>query len=189
VNSELIVQALTPERWPDLCRLFGPNGAVAGCWCMWWRQPSSEFEQKSGDANRYELRSLVDGGQETGLVAYLGDEPVGWISVAPRSDFGRLQRSPVLKPLDGEPAWAIVCFYIHRRHRRRGVGAALLRAAVQHAVSRGAQVIEGFPVDSRGGKVNSSSAFTGIPSMFLEAGFQEVARRSPTRPIMRYAVR
>ncbi len=184
VASEVEIHPLTPERWPDLDALFGANGAVAGCWCMWWRQSSSDFSRLAGEENRRALKSIADEGRMPGLLAYRGGRVVGWCSVAPREEFGRLNRSPVLRPVDDQPVWSVVCFFIHRTARRSGVGAALLIAAVDHVRDRGGSIVEGYPVDVAG-KVPSGSVFTGTAAMFRAAGFEEVARRSAARPIMR----
>ena len=184
----LEIHPLTPERWDDLVGLFGERGAVGGCWCMWWRTTSAEFARSAGAANRRAMRTLVGAEREPGLLAYLDERPVGWCSVAPRAEFGRVERSRVLRPVDDRPAWSIVCFYIDRRHRGRGVAMALLRAAVAHAASRGAMIVEGYPVETVGGRRDSGAVFTGTTAMFAAAGFGEVARRSPDRPIMRYAI-
>jgi hypothetical protein len=65
---------------------------------------------------------------------------------------------------------------------------ALLEAAVRHARSRGARIVEGYPVEYRGG-VADAWVFTGAASTFRKAGVREVARRSPTRPIFRKTLR
>lgn len=183
------IRPLNGERWGDLCRLFGPNGAVGGCWCMWWRQTAAEFSAKAGETNRQELREITESGRMPGLLAFLDSVPVGWCSLGPREEFGRINRSPVLKRIDGEPVWSIVCFFIDRDHRGTGIGASLLRAAVEHAVANGALIVEGYPLDDAAGRVSNGAAYSGVASMFLEAGFEEVARRSPGRPIMRYFAR
>jgi GNAT superfamily N-acetyltransferase len=184
--GDIEIHPLTPDRWPDLESLFGPNGAVAGCWCMWFRQTAAEFDARHGEQNRESLKAIVDAGQVPGLMAYVAGKPVGWCAVAPRSDFGRIERSRILNAPGNESAWAVVCFYIERHHRKLGVGSALLRAAVAHALSQGARGVEGYPVDPLEGRVSSGSAFTGLAAMFHEAGFQEVARHSTARPIMRF---
>ena len=152
---------------------------------MWWRVTSQEWNDRHGDGLRSELKALVDEDEQPGLLAFAGDEPIGWVAVAPRSEFPRLDRSPKLRPIDDKPVWSITCFYIDRHHRRQGVAQELLSAAVEFARSRGAEVIEAYPVDTSGLKSPSSaSLFTGVLSIFEEAGFQEVARRGG-RPIVR----
>ena len=179
----LEIHPLTPDRWADLEQLFGERGAVGGCWCMWWRETAAEFGRQAGAGNRRAFKAIVDEGRAPGLLAYRDGEPVGWCAVAPREEYGRLQRSPTLGPVDDRPVWSITCFYIERRHRKQGVAAALLRAAARHAVAQGARIVEGYPVDRAR---LSSFDFTGTVSMFRDASFAEVARRSPTRPIMRH---
>jgi GNAT superfamily N-acetyltransferase len=176
---------LTPERWPDLEKLFGPRGAVGGCWCMYWRLPSAEYEQLKGAPNRAALRDLTQTGEIPGLLAYREGEPVGWCSLAPREIFLRLERSRILAPVDELPVWSIVCFFIHRKHRRSGLSLYLLEAAVDFAKAQGAQVLEGYPVEPKSDSMPPVFAYTGLASTFRKAGFREVARRSETRPVMR----
>jgi GNAT superfamily N-acetyltransferase len=160
---------------------------------MWYRLTQAEFSRgapRGGAAgNRAATKRLVSTGRVPGLLAYRDGKPVGWISVAPREEFGRIERSSVTKPIDDEPGvWSIVCWYIDRGNRGQGVGSALLAAAVDHARRKGARIIEGYPVDPSLRKHTNAEAFVGIDSMFHRAGFREVARRSPSRPLMRYVV-
>lgn len=179
------IEPLTAERWPDLVELFGPRGASGGCWCMWWRQSNAEFRLGKGDGNRAALEGLVRAGNVPGLLAYDGDRPIGWCSLGPREEFSRLARSRILKPIDDTPVWSVVCFYVHRDYRGRGVTVALLEAAKAHARDRGASILEAYPTDAGGRHLVPAFAYTGLASTFVKAGFVEVARRSPTRPIMR----
>jgi hypothetical protein len=114
---------LTPDRWDDLVALFGPNGASGGCWCMSFRLADrARFGAQcasGGAGNRAALRALTDAGEVPGILAYVGDMPVGWCAVGPREAFPRLDHSPLSRKLDDTPAWSIVCFYIGRAHRRR----------------------------------------------------------------------
>ena len=129
---------------------------------------------------------MVDAGCVPGILAYSGDEPVGWCCIGPRQEFPTLGRSRVLKPVDEQPVWSVVCFFTARKMRRKGLTVELLKAAVEYARANGAQVVEGYPVEPKGGKSPDVFVYTGLFSAFKQAGFSEVLRRSETRPIMRY---
>ena len=182
------VHPLTPERWADFEKLFGPRGACGGCWCMYWRQSSKEYKTQHGDANHQSMKALVDSGVIPGLLAYEGDEPVGWCSIAPREEFPTLNRSRILKPVDDQPVWSVVCFFVARGRRRTGLTVQLLTAAIDYAGSQGARLVEGYPVQPRDGKAPDVFVYTGLYSAFVKAGFSEVLRRSDTRPIMRFSL-
>lgn len=179
----------TGARWDDVATLFGPRGACAGCWCMYWRKTRSEYSRGSGSGNRASLRSLVKRGPAPGLLAYANGEPIGWCALAPREDYAALGRSRVLAPVDEKPVWSIPCFFIARAWRRKGVTVALLRAAAAYAAKQGATLLEGYPIDPKKGKVVDVFAWTGLVGAFEKAGFHEAARRSATRPIMRRRLR
>jgi len=181
--------SVTPERWRDLETLFGERGACAGCWCMWWRLRRSEWQRQRGQGNKRALKRIVESGEEPGVLAYAGGEPVGWCAVAPREAYAALARSRVLKPVDANPVWAIVCFFVARPFRRRGLTVRLLKAAVRHTRERGARIVEGYPVEPKKGSMPDAWAYTGLASAFVKAGFVEVLRRSETRPIMRYVTK
>jgi GNAT superfamily N-acetyltransferase len=182
------IRPLTPSRWKDLETLFGARGACGGCWCMFWRLPRAEFERRKGDGNRRAFRKLVKEGSPPGLLAYDGRQPVGWCAVAPRAVYPALARSRILRPPDGEPVWSVSCLFVARPYRRRGLSKLLLEAAADHVRRRGGRIVEGYPVEA---KTKTADAFvwTGLASAFVRAGFTEVARRSPTRPIMRRRLR
>ena len=176
---------LNLELWPDFERLFGPRGACAGCWCRWWRVRAKEFNRDKGELNRQAMRELVEAGVVPGILAYAGGRAVCWCSVGPRGEFSRFDTSRTLKPLDGTPVWSIVCLFIEKEYRRRGLAVELIRAAVRFARSRGAAVVEGYPTIPRGGKSPDTFAYMGLPQMFSRAGFREMLRPTPARAIMR----
>lgn len=184
-EPKIVIRPVTADRWDDLVTLFGPRGACAGCWCMYFRQSRSEYERQSGAGNRRALRRLVVGGVEPGLLAYVDGVPAGWMALAPREDYPLLGRSRILQPVDDKPVWSVVCFFVARGHRGRGLTVAMLRKAGAYARRRGARRLEGYPVDPIKGKMPDTFAYYGLAAAFRRAGFQEVARRSPTRPIMR----
>jgi GNAT superfamily N-acetyltransferase len=185
-RSDLSFEPVTPDRWDDVEKLFGPRGAVGGCWCMWWRLTRSEFDRQKGEGNHQAMKAIIFSGEVPGILAYAGEDPIGWCSIAPRQAFPVLARSPVLKPVDDQPVWSVVCFYIARSYRRQGISLALIIAALEYARSQGARIVEGYPIEPKKGSAPDIYAFTGMATTFRQAGFVEVARRSEHRPIMRY---
>ena len=192
------VRPLTAERWDDLVTLFGPSGAFSNCWCTWWRQTGAEFGrgiEHRGAGNRALLEQLTREAHQPGMIAYRDGRPVGWISVGPRPEYGRVVRSPSVGPgrrsaeaADGS-VWSVVCFWMPRAERGKGVATRLLKAAVDHARANGARVLEAYPVDTAGERHPQSSVFTGTLAMFTRAGFSEVERRAEGRPIVRLQLR
>lgn len=176
---------VTRELWDDLAALFGPSGAYSGCWCMFWRVKSSEFEANGNKGNRRALKRIVARNEIPGLLAYESGKPIGWISLGPKSEFGRIERSPLFKAIDDQPVWSVVCFFIKKDHRNLGVGKRLLAAATDFARSQGARVLEAYPIDTRGKRQEDAALFTGTQDLFEQAGFVEVARRKERRPVMR----
>jgi GNAT superfamily N-acetyltransferase len=193
--TDLEAEPLTPDRWPDLARLFGPNGAYSNCWCAFQRVSGREFSAgcaNRGAGNRALLRRLTEEGGRPGLIGYRDGKAVGWVSVGPRPEFGRIVRSPILRLSPDEAAdgsvWSVACFFIPRAHRGSGVGRALLDHAVGHARDAGASVLEGYPVDTAGTRVPASSVFTGTLDLFRGAGFGVVARHLERRPVVRLSL-
>lgn len=185
---KLDFRPVTPERWKDLEKLFGPRGAIGGCWCMWWRIKRADFEKQQGEVNHEAMRSIVESGKVPGILAYHNGEVVAWCSVAPREDFPVLDRSPILKRVDDQPVWSVVCFFVTKAYRHHGLSSKLLRGAVEYASQQGARIVEGYPIEPKKDRAPDIYAFTGMTSTFKKLGFQEVARRSQSRPIMRYYV-
>jgi GNAT superfamily N-acetyltransferase len=187
--ADLTFETLTPERWPDVEDLFGPErGACAGCWCMWPRVPRKEFLALSKEARKARFRARVAAGPPPGILAYAGQVAVGWCAVAPRLEAVRFDTARPSRPVD--PAedrsrtFAITCFYVRAGWRGSGLTHRLAAAAVAHAFGRGASAVEACPIDT-GRKLIWGEGFVGFPGVFTALGFREVARRSPTRPLMR----
>ena len=185
---DLKIHPLTPKRWPDFEKLFGAHGAYGGCWCMWWRSTRHEFEERKGEGNRRALKAVVDSGKAPGILAFLGKEPVGWCSVAPREEFSSLERSPVLKRLDDQPVWSIVCFYVAKGFRGQGIAEALIGGALDYVKGRGGSLVEAYPTAPKKKPLAPVSSYMGLPAMFARAGFEECARPSRSKVIMRYKV-
>lgn len=152
---------------------------------MWWRCKRSEFESQSGAGNRMAMRAIVDKGLIPGILAYKDDQPIGWCSIAPRNQYGSLERSPVLKRIDDEPVWSIVCFFVAKDYRKHGVMGSLIDAAVAHAARCGAEIVEAYPTIPRGRKLPPASSFMGLPEIFFKCGFMLVGEPSKSRQIVR----
>jgi GNAT superfamily N-acetyltransferase len=182
-------EPLVSALWPALERLFGSRGACGGCWCMWWRLKRSDWIAGKGASNKRAFRRVVESGPPPGLLAFSGDEPIGWCALAPREDYPVLARSRTLAPVDAQPVWSITCFFIAKDWRKKRVSTALLDAAAKLARKRGARLLEGYPVDPRKGPLPDAFAWTGTLRAFERSGFREVARRSNSRPIVRRKLR
>jgi GNAT superfamily N-acetyltransferase len=178
----------TPSRWPDIETLFGERGACGGCWCMVWRLRPKEWRAGKGTKNKRALRRVVAAGNVPGVLAYSGRTPIGWCAVAPRQVYLQLERSRVLRPVDDAVVWSISCLFVLKPHRRQGLSPRLLEAAVAFAAKRGATIVEGYPTEPYDPRTPDSFLWTGTVSAFRQAGFVEVARRSKSRPIMRYVI-
>jgi GNAT superfamily N-acetyltransferase len=178
----LTIRPLTPDLWPALEDLFGARGACNGCWCMYWRIGSAYRRRSSGE-NRRDFRAVVRRGPPPGLLAFADGVPVGWCQLTPRDGVPWLDRTWRLARVDEQPVWSLSCLYVRIGHRRRGVTAALIAAALRAAKRAGAPALEAYPFDAR---VSPSSTGTGYASTFARAGFKTVARRHPARPVMRH---
>lgn len=180
------VHPLTPDRWDDLVDLFGPErGANSGCWCMWWRIPGPDWKAVPRDEKRDRFRAIVEEGPPPGVLAYAEGQAVGWCAVGPRETLPRLDRSRVFRPVDeAQGVWTVNCFYIRTGWRRRGLMRPLLDAALTFARQHGARIVEACPLDTDR-KLVWGEGYVGLAPVFRAVGFQEVARRSPTRPLMR----
>jgi len=152
---------------------------------MWWRLTRSQFNKQKGLGNKKALKNIVDSGEIPGIIAYASGQRAAWCSVGPRESYPTLERSRVLKRVDDESVWSVVCFFIARPFRSRGFMVPLLKGAVEYAEKHGARIIEGYPIDPKK-KMPSFVLYTGLASAFQKSGFVEVLRRSETRPIMRY---
>jgi len=155
---------------------------------MWSRLSRSQYETQKGAKNKSAMKKLVDGGRAPGIIAYQNGQPIGWCSVAPREEFLRLERSRILKPVDEQPVWSVVCFFVAKEHRGGGLSSKLLKAAIGFVRERGGRIVEGYPVEPQT-KQPDAFMWMGLAAAFAKAGFKECARRSATRPVMRYTIK
>jgi GNAT superfamily N-acetyltransferase len=176
----LVFRPVTAARWDDLARLFEARGGPKSCWCMVWRATPAEARRTDGRSRKAALRLRVEQDLPIGILGYAGREPVAWCSIAPRTTFRRL--CGLDDPAD-DPAriWSLVCMFVPRALRGRGVTRRLIEAAVAEARRRGATVVEAYPVDAD----SPSYRFMGRTSTFAALGFEEVGRAGSRRHVMR----
>lgn len=175
---------VTPKRWDDLVEVMGSCSYGRKCWCAYWYLPNAQFKAGWGDGNRETLERLVRQGAKPGLLAYVDGRPAGWVSVAPRRNFDRLNRSRNFAALDAREVWAVNCFVVAPAFRRQGMMTELAAAAAEFALAHGADAAEAYPIEP-GPRSGSGDLYLGTPRAFAEAGYVEVARPLPRRPIMR----
>ena len=169
------VHPVTPERWPDLERLFGPSGAYSNCWCTFFRLKRSAFDEATPTERKGVLRSVVKDGEVPGLLAYVDGEPAAWVAVAPRTATPVLQRSTTKKVPDPEDVWAVTCFFVAQAHRGQGLMTRLVEEAAARAQAEGARALDAFPIEPDA--LAGCEGYTGIASVFRRAGFRAVRGR------------
>jgi GNAT superfamily N-acetyltransferase len=156
---------VTAENWHDFAALFAARGAPHYCFCTIYRTPKplGTSAQKRGLMQR-----LVERDTPIGVLAYEGDQVVGWCSVAPRESYVKLERSRTMPRVSEAPTWVVLCFFVTRAARGRGLTRALLEGAVAYARAHGAKLIEGYPHDTAG----TSATHRGHSGVFAESGFE-----------------
>lgn len=185
--SDTVVRPVDDAVWGDMETVFGTRGDAAGCWCQWFKVPGRQRDELSVDGARDRLHEQVRTGTP-GVLAWVDGVPAGWAAIEPYSAYPNLARSPITKRVEGDPAdpWAVTCFVVRLEYRRQGLARALLGGAVEHARAQGAEVVEGYPVDTEvRPSLSSAERYHGTVSLFRDAGFEVVRRPSATRAIMR----
>ena len=178
---------LSPDRWGDFEKLFGRRGGYAGCWCMWPRLRSKDWGASRSAGRKEAMKAIVAAEEPPGLLAYLNGEPVGWVSLDRRERLEHFEYSRKLKAIDRpDGLWAIVCFVIHKGHRKEGLMSRLLDGALDFARGRGARLVEAYPIEPQG-ELKSYQGFEGIASVFERAGFVRVGG-TEARPVMRLVI-
>lgn len=193
-----------PADWPAVEQLFGVRGEPSRCWCRFFALPGAGFAATPPADRKAQLKNRFDGGAPApGVLAHRGGSAVGWCAVEPRQCYPRILRSQVFKAAGSavanangsadngpdETVWSVSCFVVAPGHRRSGVAAALLGAAVDHARANGATVVEGYPVDpAQRPKAGPADLYQGTLRLFLGAGFEVVSDAVPGRAVVRLRV-
>jgi GNAT superfamily N-acetyltransferase len=193
--THLTCHPVDAGRLSDLDRLFNTSKTTAGCRCLWFIVSAKQCHADWGESNRVAFDELArDAPEPVGVLAYRGDEPVGWCAAGPWARFARALRSPLVRnrePVvrdrgggDDDVVWLVPCFYVRRDARKAGITRALLDAAVSLARDRGAAAVEGFPL-AGGARRSAADAYLGVEPLFEACGFAPVARLSANRVLMR----
>jgi GNAT superfamily N-acetyltransferase len=171
------VHPATVDRFEDVTTILAPkNPDAPTCWCLSYRIPNQEYRALSGPERPARLRRYAEEGTPPGVIAYVDGEPAGWCSVSPRASHHRLTRSRTIPTIDDVPVWSVICLVIRAPFRRKGLSRHLLAGAIEYARSRGAPMLEAYPIDSGGGRVSSSFAYVGTTAQFESAGFERVVK-------------
>jgi GNAT superfamily N-acetyltransferase len=182
--TALTFHPVSPSRLSDLETIFGDCPDAAHCWCGYWLGTAAAYRAGRRGGNRAAFAARVSAGDAPGLVVYVDDTPAGWVCVAPRAAFVRLEASRNFPATDPRPVWSVICFVLARAFRRRGLMRPMLAAAVEHARAAGAPAVEGYPFVPDG-RTGPGNLFPGSLNAFLDEGFTLVARPSRTRARVR----
>ncbi|MBK8456771.1 MAG: GNAT family N-acetyltransferase [Phyllobacteriaceae bacterium] len=190
MNQTITVFPLTPDRRSDFEVLFGPKGACAGCWCTYFRLGHKVWQDAKADERKAVMLERIVRGPPPGLIAYRAGKPVGWLQIGPRADIpewnnAKRATTPLADaPADDATVWAMSCFFFAKNERGKGLSHRMVAEGVEFARKNGARLIEACPMDEAN-KAKSIALFVGSTRVFAKAGFREVARRKPGRPLMR----
>jgi GNAT superfamily N-acetyltransferase len=169
------VRPATLARFDDVATMLGPKNPTSSvCWCLSHRIDTKTNKELVGPERGEYVRRLTRRKVAPGVLAYDGDDVVGWAAVAPRSQLP-FERSTKIPHVDDLPVWSVWCLRVRPGHRGRGIARPLLEGAVEYAREKGAPAVEGYPVDNRGAKVDLTMAYVGTRSLFERAGFRKVS--------------
>jgi GNAT superfamily N-acetyltransferase len=159
-------------RWEDFASLMVPRKpGGSGCVCMAYRNSSLDMPGRIAH-----MRTLCAGEPGPGVLAYVDGAMAGWCSVAPKSTYRALVNSRTIPHVHDEGAWSVVCFVVRPGYRHRGLMHQLLEGAVGHAHAMSATVLEGYPVDPGGGRVDQTGGYVGTVKLFEAHGFSRVCQ-------------
>jgi GNAT superfamily N-acetyltransferase len=178
-------ESLTRKNWKMFETLMGERGGCGGCWCMAFRVPRKEFDEQKYDGNKNAMKEIVARKEPVGLIASVDGEPIGWIALAPREVYWRIEHSRSLKRIDDKPVWSITCFFVKKEYRRTGVSNILIRGAVEYAEQHDITMLEAYPTIPYSEKIPDAFLWTGSLSVFVRNGFTVVQRNGKSRAIVR----
>ena len=174
------IEVRPARSFTDVRTLVGPKKPTSNvCWCLSHRLDAKTNQSLVGVERGEYVRGLVGRTVAPGVLAYDGDEVVGWAAVAPRAELP-FARSRKIPHVDDLPVWSVWCVRVRPGHRGQGISHTLVRGAADYAFEQGAPAVEGYPVDNRGEKVDLTMAYVGTRAVFEAAGFTPA---SPTEAV------
>ena len=182
---ELEFDSLTSSNWKQFETLMGEKGGCGNCWCMFFRLPYKAFQENKPEGNKKLIKQLVNKGLPQGLIASVNGEPVGWIALAPREDYMKLENSRVFKRIDDKPVWSITCFFIKKGFRHKGLSQQLIKGAIDFARKKKIKTLEAYPAIPYAEKVPHPFLWVGVLSSFIKNGFKIVRQQSKSRAMVR----
>lgn len=174
-GQDIVVKPVDKSNWADFESFFESKGRLNNCWCMVWRMTKEELKKNTPVCRKGFIKERVWAGIPIGLLAYSGDRPIGWCSIAPRETHLRLGGDEHI-----EDVWSITCFYIEKEFRDQGLIHLLIEEAGKYASNHGAKYLEAYPVDPD----SPSYRFMGFVKTFEEEGFQYVKDAGTRRHVM-----
>jgi hypothetical protein len=185
IAGKLSFASLSSANWKEFETLMGEKGGCGNCWCMYFRLPYKDFQANKPDGNKKLMKQLVNKGMPLGLIASINNEPVGWIALAPREDYMRMENSRSFKRIDDKPVWSITCFFIKKAFRHVGLSSELIKGAVDLAKKKKIKTLEAYPAIPYAEKVPHPFLWVGVLSSFIKNGFSIVQQNSKSRAMVR----
>jgi GNAT superfamily N-acetyltransferase len=185
IAGKLSFASLSSANWKEFETLMGEKGGCGNCWCMYFRLPFKDFQANKPDGNKKLMKQLVNKGMPLGLIASINNEPVGWIALAPREDYMRMENSRSFKRIDDKPVWSITCFFIKKGFRHVGLSSELIKGAVDFAKKKKIKTLEAYPAIPYAEKVPHHFLWVGVLSTFIKNGFSIVQQNSKSRAMVR----
>lgn len=190
----LTVRALSPDTWPAFAELVERNNGIwGGCWCTWFHCETMA-ERRSARGETYEShrefkRKRVEAGTAHAALVFDGETAVGWCEYGPPEELpGIKYLKEYLATTEVLPDYRITCFFIDRNHRRKGASAIALDGALALIAAAGGGVVESYPQDTQGQKINSTFLYNGTRSLFEQAGFTFVRTHGAKHAVMSLTV-
>ena len=187
-SRQIKLEPLTKTNWKAFEELMGEKGGCGHCWCMLFRLPYKEFQSNNPDGNKKLMKGIVSSSKPTGLIATYENEAIGWMALAPREDYIKIENARSLKRIDDKPVWSITCLFIKKEFRRMGVSQIMIKGAIEYAQKNNIRILEAYPVIPYDEKVPPPFLWVGVLSTFTRNGFKIVRQNGKSKAMVRKEV-